>query len=217
MTPFNHPSPLGQVVITANAMAKLPPADVHAALHRAGVNAGQSAPEAQENGHSFPPGFRLLSSYQAGNGTKFWMITEADRSRTLVLLPEDYAKTSLPAFSPPWFSQPNVVLIPALSVSQSGRFFKEETMDELSLYEHSMEKQKPIHEVRLGSIKAAVWHNNTTSGVRYNVTFTRLYKDKDGDQWKSTESFGRDDLLVLAKVADLTHTWICQQAQESQG
>ena len=75
-------------------------------------------------------------------------------------------------------------------------------------------KTKPIHEVRLGFIKAAVWRNETEAGVRYNATFTRLYKD--GDQWASTESFGRDDLLVLAKVADQTHSWICAQQQEEQ-
>ena len=73
-------------------------------------------------------------------------------------------------------------------------------------------KQKPIHEVRLGAIKAAVWKNETENGVRFNVTLTRLYKD--GEQWKSTDSFGRDDLLLLAKVADETHSWICQQTQE---
>ena len=76
-------------------------------------------------------------------------------------------------------------------------------------------KTKPIHEVRLGFIKAAVWKNETEAGVRYNVTFSRLYKD--GDQWGSTESFGRDDLLLLAKVADQTHSWICAQNQEGQG
>jgi hypothetical protein len=67
-------------------------------------------------------------------------------------------------------------------------------------------KSKPIHEVRLGFIKAAVWRNETEAGVRYNATFTRLYKD--GDQWGSTESFGRDDLLLLAKVADQTHSFV---------
>ncbi|MHC1767222.1 MAG: hypothetical protein AB9869_23575 [Verrucomicrobiia bacterium] len=73
-------------------------------------------------------------------------------------------------------------------------------------------KAKPIHEVRLGFIKAAVWKNETEAGVRYNVTFSRLYKD--GDTWNSTESFGRDDLLLLAKVADQTHSWIFAQGQE---
>ena len=73
-------------------------------------------------------------------------------------------------------------------------------------------KSKPAHQIRLGAIKAAVWKNNTEAGVRYNVTFNRLYKQ--GDQWASTESFGRDDLLLLAKVADHTHSWICSQPQE---
>ncbi len=77
-----------------------------------------------------------------------------------------------------------------------------------------LNKNKPIHEVRLGSIKAAVWKNETETGVRYNVTFSRLYKD--GDQWGSTESFGRDDLLLLAKVADQAHSWIHAQNQEEQ-
>ena len=77
-----------------------------------------------------------------------------------------------------------------------------------------MAKEKPIHEVRLGSIKAAVWKNDTEKGVRYNTTFSRIYRD--GDEWKSTDSFGRDDLLVLAKVSDLAHSWIHEQGQEEQ-
>ena len=74
-------------------------------------------------------------------------------------------------------------------------------------------KPKPIHEVRLGLIKAVVWRNETEAGVRYNVHFSRLYKN--GDSWKSTESFGRDDLLLLGKVADQTHSWIFAQSQEA--
>lgn len=73
-------------------------------------------------------------------------------------------------------------------------------------------KTKPTQEVRLGCVKAAVWRNETEAGVRYNVTFSRLYKD--GDSWKSTESFGRDDLLQLGKVADQAHSWICAQSLE---
>ncbi len=76
-------------------------------------------------------------------------------------------------------------------------------------------KIKPIHEVRLGLIKAAVWKNETELGVRYNATFCRLYKN--GEDWASTESFGRDDLLTLAKVADQTHSWICAQQQDDSG
>jgi hypothetical protein len=84
--------------------------------------------------------------------------------------------------------------------------------------EASMQKTKdrPVHEVRIGSIKAAVWKNEVSNGFRYNVTFSRIYKDKEEDQWRSTDSFGRDDLLVLGKVADKAHTWIFEQTQEKE-
>jgi hypothetical protein len=70
---------------------------------------------------------------------------------------------------------------------------------------------KPTHEVRLGAVKAAVWRNKKTetSTTRFNVKFSRIYKD--GEAWKSTQSFGRDDLLLLAKVADQANSWIHQQ------
>ncbi len=74
-----------------------------------------------------------------------------------------------------------------------------------------MDKQKPVHEIRLGSIKAAIWQNQTENGTRYNVTVARIYKD--GEQWKSTDSFGRDDLLLLGKVVDQAHTWIFEQGK----
>ena len=71
-----------------------------------------------------------------------------------------------------------------------------------------MANQKPVEEVRIGRVKATIWRNGTDEQPRHNVTFSRLYKDSD--QWKSTQSFGRNDLLVLAKVADLVHTRILQ-------
>jgi len=73
-------------------------------------------------------------------------------------------------------------------------------------------KTRPVHEVRIGAIKAALWRNDTEAGVRYNATFSRLYKD--GAEWRSTGSFGREDLLLLAKVADQAHTWVCSQHPE---
>ena len=76
------------------------------------------------------------------------------------------------------------------------------------------QKQRPIHEVRLGFIKAAVWKYDNETGIRYNVTFQRIYKD--GENWRTTESFGRDDLLLLSKVADETHSWIFAQSQNQE-
>ena len=75
---------------------------------------------------------------------------------------------------------------------------------------------KPIDEIRLGAVKVAIWRNDTDHGVRFNATFGRLYRD--GEQWKSTDGFGRDDLLVLAKVADRAHSRIheLQQAERTE-
>ena len=68
--------------------------------------------------------------------------------------------------------------------------------------------QKPTAHVRLGSIQAAIWRQPADQGrVRYGATFERLYVDADGN-WKSASSFGRDELLTLAKVADLANTEI---------
>ena len=69
------------------------------------------------------------------------------------------------------------------------------------------DEKKPVHEIRLGRIRAAVWLNDTENGPRYNVQISRLYKDK-ADQWKDSTSFGREDLPLVAKVADLAMVWI---------
>ncbi|MEM9416317.1 MAG: hypothetical protein AAGA29_12695 [Planctomycetota bacterium] len=70
---------------------------------------------------------------------------------------------------------------------------------------------RPVHQIRIGRIRAAIWANATEHGLWHNVTFERSYKD--GGDWKSSDSFGRDDLLTLAKLADLAHTWIVSQAE----
>jgi hypothetical protein len=77
------------------------------------------------------------------------------------------------------------------------------------------DKVRPVQEIRLGRIKAVVWKNETENGVMHNVTISRLYKD--GRQWKDSSSFGRDDLPLVAKVADRVHSWIFEQSQEQNG
>src|SRR5260370_41503444 len=46
--------------------------------------------DVQENELSLKEGFRLLSAYRTGKGQKLWIITEADRSATTVLTPDEY-------------------------------------------------------------------------------------------------------------------------------
>ena len=71
-------------------------------------------------------------------------------------------------------------------------------------------RERPVHVVRYGSIKGAVWRNMADMGnasrPMYNVTFSRSYKD--GDAWRDSTSFGLDDLLTVSKVADECHSWI---------
>ena len=53
--------------------------------------------------------------------------------------------------------------------------------------------------------------NQSANGIWYSVQVCRIYKD--GDEWKQTDSLGRDDLLLACKALDEAHTWIYQQAQ----
>ena len=77
-----------------------------------------------------------------------------------------------------------------------------------------MANQKPVDEIRIGRVKATIWRNGTDEQPRHNVTFGRLYKE--ANQWKTTQSFGRNDLLVLAKVADQAHSRIFALPQEEE-
>jgi hypothetical protein len=71
---------------------------------------------------------------------------------------------------------------------------------------------KPVATFKLGRIRAAVWENETDKGVVCNVTIERRYQD--GDEWKSSTSFGRLDLPLVAKVADEALTFIYRRQQQ---
>jgi len=83
---------LGRIVATANATEQLSNEDILMALkrHQSGDWGEVDEPDRQENELSMQNGRRVLSIYNAKNGTRFWVITEADRSSTTVLLPQDY-------------------------------------------------------------------------------------------------------------------------------
>ncbi len=84
--------PLGQLVITSHADRVLVAEDYHRCLQRhvTGDWGEVCDEDREENELSVNEGFRILSAYKDRLGTKFWIITEADRSLTTVLLPEDY-------------------------------------------------------------------------------------------------------------------------------
>ena len=68
----------------------------------------------------------------------------------------------------------------------------------------------PVKTLRLGRIKAAVWENESDNKKFYNVTFARTYRD-EAQNFHDTDSFGRDDLPLIAKLADQAHTFIFER------
>ena len=83
---------LGQIVSTPNALSRLTQEDILMGIrrHQAGDWGDVTENSRQANERALIEHTRLLSVYHAVSGTKFWLITEADRSVTTVLLPEDY-------------------------------------------------------------------------------------------------------------------------------
>lgn len=83
---------MGDLAITRNAKDNISLDEVEKALsrHLAGDWGDVSQHDWKENDFALTRPLRLFSVYHTASGTKFWIITEADRSSTTVLLPEDY-------------------------------------------------------------------------------------------------------------------------------
>ncbi len=83
---------LGHIVSTPNALAQIPNSDILSAIarHQSGDWGDMDDEDREANNCALKEGTRLLSVYHSTKGVKFWIITEADRSSTCVLLPEDY-------------------------------------------------------------------------------------------------------------------------------
>ena len=87
--------PLGRVVATPGALSLLASTGTNPvellSRHQSGDWSEVPPENARENARSVRNGWRILSSYLVGeDGSKVWLITEADRSSTCILLPEDY-------------------------------------------------------------------------------------------------------------------------------
>ncbi len=70
---------------------------------------------------------------------------------------------------------------------------------------------QPAHKIRLGALQVTIWRNHGERGNWYSVIPSRGYKQEDA--WKETDSLGSDDLLAMAKLLDLAHTWVMHQQQ----
>jgi hypothetical protein len=86
--------PLGHVVATPGALEKLEELERHPieflSRHAAGDWGDLSQNDARENEFALTRELRLFSSYKLNAEDKIWIITEADRSATTILLPDEY-------------------------------------------------------------------------------------------------------------------------------
>jgi hypothetical protein len=85
---------LGRIVATPGVLRALERAKQSAAVflarHAVGDWGELDREDIRENEYSLTHGFRLLSGYTTAAGEKLWIITEADRSVTTLLLPDEY-------------------------------------------------------------------------------------------------------------------------------
>jgi hypothetical protein len=91
---MRNPLQLGQIVATPGALAAFEESGEQSGdflpRHACGDWGDVSEEDRKENEFSLIHGFRLLSSYTLSSGTKIWVISEADRSSTTILLPDEY-------------------------------------------------------------------------------------------------------------------------------
>jgi hypothetical protein len=71
-----------------------------------------------------------------------------------------------------------------------------------------------VFELRRALIKVRVWRKKTSSGLRHSVTVTRLYRN--GDVWKESTRFGRDDIPLVRLLLDEAHSWIYENSAHTQ-
>jgi hypothetical protein len=94
ITPFQATFPLGQIVITRGAVEALAEAGQlpmeFVQRHQSGDWGEVPEEDKRENDFSVTHGFRILSAYRTSRDVRIWVITEADRSATTILLPEEY-------------------------------------------------------------------------------------------------------------------------------
>jgi hypothetical protein len=86
--------PLGHVVMTPGAASALEASGddpLAFLIKHACLDPGDLSPaDIAENQLSVAKEFRILSAYRLSDGTRIWIITEADRSSTCILLPSEY-------------------------------------------------------------------------------------------------------------------------------
>ena len=84
--------PMGRILVTEAANSRIPPEEMLMAIlkHGRGEWGDISDEDRAANSVALNRSLRVVSQCRASNGTRFWIITEHDRSHTTILLPNEY-------------------------------------------------------------------------------------------------------------------------------
>ena len=84
---------------------------------------------------------------------------------------------------------------------------------EPSLFPSRKSGSGPRTRIRIGRIRVTIWENHhEEKGKWFSMTVSRSYKQ--GNDWKSASSFGRDDLLPLGEALRQAFHWLCIREQQ---
>jgi hypothetical protein len=118
-------------------------------------------------------------------------------------------------FAPVWAMRSNRTC-QVKGVSQGSQLRGTWNEKELNMSEETKtEKAKPpVKKINVGSVQASVWQRHQAEGkIFYTASFQLSYKD--GEEWKTSSSYGLNDLINLVKVAMLVHSAILELKRAS--
>jgi hypothetical protein len=75
-------------------------------------------------------------------------------------------------------------------------------------------KGAPVHEIRRGFIKVKIRSKRGDKRKHYSLSIVRLFRN--GDQWKESSRYGRDDIPVIRLALDEAFGWILVQQELAQ-
>lgn len=76
--------------------------------------------------------------------------------------------------------------------------------DTQSYDQSNAQANRPVETLREGPLKSAIWRNENDNGTYHSVSFSRTYKDQQGNL-QDTTSFRPQDMLSLSELARRTH------------
>lgn len=68
---------------------------------------------------------------------------------------------------------------------------------------------QPVDSLKIGLLEATIWKNQSEKGPSHSVTITRRYRD--GEEYKTSHSFGSADLATVGKLTDWAFDQIVKQ------